>query len=127
MSESVIQYGSVANPDYTALLSDLRAVFVSGKTRSLAWRRMQLEAVERMMNERESDLFDALQSDLGKSPMESFTTETAYVSGDAAHCRKNLNRWTRKRRVFTPIVGQPGKSWIQPEPLGVVLIIGAWN
>ncbi|MCH8249492.1 MAG: aldehyde dehydrogenase family protein [Proteobacteria bacterium] len=127
MSESVIQYGSVANPDYTALLSDLTAVFVSGKTRSLAWRRMQLEAVERMMNEREGDLFDALQSDLGKSPMESFTTETAYVSGDAAHCRKNLNRWTRKRRVFTPIVGQPGKSWVQPEPLGVVLIIGAWN
>jgi aldehyde dehydrogenase (NAD+) len=25
------------------------------------------------------------------------------------------------------MIGQPGKSWLQPEPLGVVLIIGAWN
>jgi aldehyde dehydrogenase (NAD+) len=29
--------------------------------------------------------------------------------------------------VSTPLVGQPGKSWVQPEPLGVVLVIGAWN
>jgi len=80
-----------------------------------------------MMSERESDLFDALQSDLGKCAMESFTTETSYVGGDAAYSCKNLSRWTRKKRVSTPIVGQPGKSWVQPEPLGVVLIIGAWN
>ena len=31
------------------------------------------------------------------------------------------------RRVPTPMVGQPGRSWVQPEPLGVVLIMGAWN
>jgi aldehyde dehydrogenase (NAD+) len=33
----------------------------------------------------------------------------------------------KSKRVKTPVVGQPGKSWIQPEPLGVVLVIGAWN
>ena len=100
---------------------------MSGKTRIFDWRREQLKAVERMMNERESELFEALHQDLGKSPMEAFTTETSYVSGDAAHCRKNMSRWSRRKRVSTPIVGQPGKSWIQPEPLGLVLIIGAWN
>jgi aldehyde dehydrogenase (NAD+) len=109
------------------LFSDLTATFNSGKTKDLAWRREQLQAVERMMSEREQDIFDALQSDLGKSAMESFTTETAYVSGDAAYSRKNLTRWTRKQRVSTPIIGQPGKSWIQAEPLGIVLVIGAWN
>jgi aldehyde dehydrogenase (NAD+) len=114
-------------PDFSALLSNLTATFNSGKTRDLAWRRAQLKAVTRMMNECESDLFAALQSDLGKSAMESFTTETSYVSGDAAYSYKNLSRWTRKKRVSTPIVGQPGKSWVQPEPLGVVLVIGAWN
>ena len=116
-----------ADADFKGLFSDLTATFNSGKTRDLAWRRTQLKAVTRMMQERESDLFDALQSDLGKSAMESFTTETAYVSSDAAYSYKNLNRWTRKKRVSTPIVGQPGKSWIQPEPLGIVFVIGAWN
>lgn len=117
----------VANPDFTELLLDLTATFNSGKTRELAWRRKQLKAVSRMMHECESDLFDALKSDLGKCAMESFTTETAYVSGDAAYSCKKLSKWTRKKRVSTPIVGQPGKSWIQAEPLGVVLVIGAWN
>jgi len=114
-------------PDFKELFSNLTATFNSGKTQDLAWRRAQLKAVTRMMHECESDLFAALQSDLGKCAMESFATETSYVSGDAAYSQKNLSRWTRKQRVPTPIVGQPGKSWVQPEPLGVVLIIGAWN
>ncbi len=113
--------------DFSDVLAELNASFHSGKTRSFSWRRDQLLAVERMMNECEAELFDALHRDLGKSPMEAFTTETSYVSSDAAHCRKNMSRWSRRKRVSTPIVGQPGKSWIQPEALGVVLIIGAWN
>ncbi len=127
MPESPVQAQLVGEPDYTELFSGLRATFRSGKTRDLEWRRTQLAAVERMMGECERDLFDALQSDLGKPALESFATETSYVSGDAAYCRKNLSRWTRRQRISTPVVGQPGKSWIQPEPLGVVLVIGPWN
>ncbi|MEJ2299417.1 MAG: aldehyde dehydrogenase family protein, partial [Woeseiaceae bacterium] len=51
----------------------------------------------------------------------------SYVAHDAAYCRKHLREWVRRRRVSTPLTGMPGKSWVQPEPLGVVLIIGAWN
>ena len=109
------------------VFSSLTASFYSGKTKDLSWRRGQLEAVERMMSECEDELMAALLSDLGKPRQESFTTELSYVSGDAAHCRKNLKRWTRSKRIPTPIVAQPGKSWVQPEPLGVVLVIGAWN
>lgn len=127
MSESAAQAAPVTAPDYTEIFATLTATFNSGKTRNLAWRRSQLEAIERMMAECEDEIMTALQADLGKAPMESFTTEISYISGDAAYCRKNLNRWTQSKKVFTPVIGQPGKSWIQPEPLGVVLIIGAWN
>jgi len=114
-------------PDYTSMLADLRATFETERTRSLAWRAEQLSALERMMVECEQELMDALKADLGKHPQEAWTTEISYVAGDAAYCRKRLKRWSRTRRVRTPVVGQPGKSWLQPEPLGVVLIIGAWN
>jgi aldehyde dehydrogenase (NAD+) len=113
--------------DYTRLFNGLAAEFLSGKTQDLAWRRSQLKAVQRMMRDRESDLFAALKSDLGKSAQESFMTETSYVSADAAYSARKLNRWTRRRRVSTPLVAQPGRSWVQPEPLGTVLVIGAWN
>ena len=109
------------------MIENMKTVFDSGRTRDLAWRRAQLEAVERLMAECEGEFMAALAADLGKPPMESYTTEISYVSGEAAYCRKKLSRWTKSKRVSTPLVGQPGTSWIQPEPLGVVLVIGAWN
>ena len=106
---------------------DLKTTFQSGRTKDLRWRAEQLSAIERMMSEREGEFIDALRQDLGKPALESWVTEISYVSGDAEHCRKNLRRWARKTKVRTPAVVLPGKSWVQPEPLGVVLVIGAWN
>tara|TARA_Y100000389_G_C17469018_1_gene528529 strand:- start:3711 stop:5117 length:1407 start_codon:yes stop_codon:yes gene_type:complete len=114
-------------PDYSEILNDLKTIFDTGKTKDLAWRYKQLHAIEKMMNECEKELFSCLKSDLNKSELESFTMETSYISHSAAYNRKNLKKWSKIRRVFTPMIGQPGKSWIQPEPLGVVLIIGTWN
>ncbi len=105
----------------------LRTAFETGQSRSLEWRREQLAALERMMSECEKELMEALAADLGKHPQEAWATEIAYVAGDAAYCHRKLRQWTRRRKVRTPMLGQPGRSWIQPEPLGVVLIIGAWN
>ena len=109
------------------LFDDLQTTFQSGRTKDLRWRSEQLSAIERMMSEREGEFIDALRQDLGKHALESWMTEISYVSGEAAHCRKNLRRWTRKKKVRTPVPALPGKSWVQPEPLGVVLVIGAWN
>jgi aldehyde dehydrogenase (NAD+) len=127
MSERAVSISPVLDADYLKLFDDLAAEFLSGKTRDLAWRRSQLKAVQRMMRDSEADLFAALKADLGKSAQESYTTETSYVSADAAYNAKKLNRWTRRRRVSTPMIALPGRCWVQPEPLGTVLVIGAWN
>lgn len=116
-----------AGPDFSSLFADLQATFRSGRTRDLPWRTGQLKALERMMAEREKDIIEALHQDLGKHGLESWTAEIAYVAGDAAYFRKHLKRWSKPRKVRTPAIAKPGKSWIQPEPLGTVLIIGAWN
>lgn len=112
---------------YKSMFADLQVTFATERTRSLGWRAAQLSALERMMSECEQELMGALKADLGKHPQEAWTTEISYVGSDAAYCRRRLKRWTRSRKVRTPMLGQPGKSWLQPEPLGVVLIIGAWN
>lgn len=114
-------------PDYSDMFAGLKNVFESERTMSLDWRAQQLTALERMMIEREQDILEALKADLGKHALEAWSTEVSYVASDAAYCRKNLKKWTKTRKVATPMIGQPGKSWLQAEPLGVVLIIGAWN
>ncbi len=124
---SNVEAATSAGPDYTETFEALRSAFGDGRTRGLDWRARQLRGIERMMNDREADILAALRRDLGKPALEAWTTEVSYVAGEAAWLRKRLGRLARPRRVHTPLVGQPGRSWVQPEPLGVVLVIGAWN
>ena len=105
----------------------LRAAYRSGTTRPLAWRRAQLNAMIRMLEENESDFQAALATDLGKPETEGYLTDIAYVISEAKMMLKNLDKWNKPRRVATPLVAVPSKSRLIPEPLGVVLVIAPWN
>jgi len=112
---------------YNQLITPLRAAFQEGMTHDLAWRRGQLDALERLLEENEQSILDAMHRDFGKPPQEAFMAEVAFVISELRYARRRIERWSRRRPVDTPMVGQPGCSYVQPEPLGVVLIIGAWN
>ena len=108
-------------------LRRLRASFDAGRTRPVAWRRAQLAAIERMLTEREAEFAEALRLDLNKSRFETVLSETSFVIEEAKYARRRLAGWMRGRRVRTPMMAQPGRSRIVPEPKGVVLIIAPWN
>jgi aldehyde dehydrogenase (NAD+) len=108
-------------------LSDLRQVFATGRTRGLRWRLAQLEAIERLCDEREADIAAALHADLGRPAVEAWLGDIASTKGEAAFARKHLKKWMRRRRQPLPLAQLPGRSWVQYDPLGVVLIIGPWN
>jgi aldehyde dehydrogenase (NAD+) len=108
-------------------LARLRQAFDSGKTRPIEWRLAQLGEIERMMREHEADFAEALRLDLGKCLFEAVLTEMSFVEAEAKYARKNLAEWMRAQRVRTPMMVQPGHSYIWPEPKGVVLIIAPWN
>jgi acyl-CoA reductase-like NAD-dependent aldehyde dehydrogenase len=113
--------------DAGSIVAALRARFDSGVTRDLAWRARELAALERMMRENEAPIAEALRLDLGKPLAESTTAEIDFVRKEAALARKQLKRWARPQKTPTPLAIQPGKSFIEPTPYGVTLIIGAWN
>ncbi|BBM00147.1 aldehyde dehydrogenase [Microbulbifer sp. GL-2] len=110
-----------------AIVAGLRAYFRSGSTAELAWRRRQLSQLRNMLSENEARFIQALQQDLHKAPQEAYLTEISFLYSDIDHTLKHLKKWARPRKVSSPLLTQPAKSYIQPEPLGVVLIIGAWN
>jgi aldehyde dehydrogenase (NAD+) len=127
MNESAVTTIPDDTPDYQDLYDELKALRDSDRTRDVGWRLAQLAGLERMMSECEAEIMEALASDLGKPAQEAWTTEISFVSSTAAYSRKHLRRWMKRRRVRTPLIGQPGRSWLQPEPLGVILVIGPWN
>ncbi len=110
-----------------AAVESLRRTFDSGRTRPLEFRQEQLAGIARFVKERESEIENAIQQDLGRPALEIYASETALVASEVALTRKHLRSWAKPQRVPTSMVAQPGKSRIYHDPLGVVLIIGPWN
>lgn len=109
------------------LIQELKQTFASGKTKSLDWRKAQLLSLKRLLLENENAIYQALQQDLGKCQFESYISEYSYVLHDIDLFVKNLKKWSKTKVVSTPVLAQPGKSKLRPEPYGVSLIMGAWN
>lgn len=105
----------------------LRVVFDEGRTRPVAWRKQQLHALRALLTEGEATLLDALARDLGKSAVEGFVTEIAFVRAEIDYTLKHLDAWLRPAKVPVPPKQRPGGARIYRDPLGLVLIIGPWN
>jgi aldehyde dehydrogenase (NAD+) len=121
------------NPDLSTgrgipdTVARLRATFRSGRTRPVEWRLAQLDAIIRLVEEKESEFADALAKDLGRGTVEAWLADLAPVTAEAKYAVKKLRTWMKPTRVKMPLSVHPGKAWYQYEPLGVVLIIGPWN
>ncbi|MCC3281709.1 MULTISPECIES: aldehyde dehydrogenase family protein [Arthrobacter] len=116
--------GMGAIPEQVAAV---RKTYDSGRTRELAWRRGQLQAMLRLLSEREEELAAALHADLGKNALESYLTEVSITRSEVEYTLKHLAAWTRSRKVPVPLGLQPASARTEPQPLGVVLIISPWN
>jgi aldehyde dehydrogenase (NAD+) len=108
-------------------LSTLRSFFDSGETRSYEFRLRQLKNLKKSILKHEKEIYDALYSDLKRSPEETWVTETGLAIAELNNAIRNLRRWMQPQRVPTNLVNLPSTSKIHHDPLGVVLIIGPWN
>ena len=108
-------------------LQRLRDHFNSGITKNYDFRKEQLKKLKTSILKHEQDLYEALYTDLKKSPEEVWVTETGLVLSELNHAIKNLQQWMRPENVDTNLLNIPSSSKILKEPLGVVLIIGPWN
>lgn len=60
-------------------VEELRQTFKSGKTRGVDWRKSQLRAILRLIEENKDNLYQLLQSELGKHPVESYRDEVSLL------------------------------------------------
>lgn len=62
-----------------ATVKVLRQSFLSGKTKPYEWRASQLKSIVRLIEEKERDITEALQSDLDKPGMETYLHEVNFA------------------------------------------------
>src|SRR5271166_1763163 len=53
--------------------------------------------------------------------------DVTYNVKEAEYALAHLDKWMQPERVPTPLVFEPGHIRVRRDPLGVTLIIGAWN
>ena len=113
--------------DIPEVVAKLRRTFATGRTRDVAWRKRQLLALEKLMVDNEPAIAAALEQDLGRKPFEAWLADIASTAGEAADAAKNVGKWTKRKHRLLEFSQLPGRGWIEYEPYGTVLIIGAWN
>ena len=109
------------------LVAAIRHCYQSGRTRPLEWRKRQLDGLLRVLDEGGEDLVRAMQADFGKPEVEAHATDISFTKTEVAHIRKNVGDWMKPRKAKLRLKDKPGRAVIQPEPLGVALVIAPWN
>jgi aldehyde dehydrogenase (NAD+) len=112
---------------YQEIVNAQRLFFDSNATKNIEFRILQLKKLRTLLQSNESKLYDAIYLDFKKSEFETYATELALLYHDIDEAIKKVKKWSRKKRAKTNLANFPGRSYIIPEPLGVSLIIGAWN
>ncbi|CDP01945.1 unnamed protein product [Coffea canephora] len=115
------------SPGLARNLAELRQTFRSGKTRGLEWRKAQLRAILKLLDENEDSIFDALQQDLGKHPVESYRDEVGVLKKSAKYALASVEKWMAPKKGQMPLLFFPARAEVLPEPLGLVLVLASWN
>ena len=110
-----------------AIVKEQREFFNSNQTKTIDFRILQLKKLRKLLTDNESLLNQAIYADFKKSAFDTFTNELALLYNDIDETIRNVKWWAKRKRVNTNLVNLPSKSYIIPEPLGVSLVIGAWN
>ncbi len=108
----------------------VRATFRTNKTKDLAWRKVQLRKLYWALTDYTPQICEALKTDLHKSAYETVLTELDFVKNDCMFMLNNLDRFARDEPMGTPQVPLAfalARFRTRKEPLGAVLIIGAYN
>ena len=116
-----------ADPTIDISLQNMKDHFATGISKKVSYRREQLKKLIRGLKEMKSEILLALKLDLKRSDYLSQILEYNHLLTEASAIRSNLSTWTKPEKVPTPIFLTPGCSYVKYEPLGVALIMNAWN
>ncbi|MDD6089619.1 MAG: aldehyde dehydrogenase [Candidatus Limivicinus sp.] len=113
--------------DISSIVESEKQFFRTGVTRGTDFRIDMLKRLRKAVIENDGLISAALRADLNKQPFETYMCETGLLLEEIDYHIKHLKKWSRTRRVRSGVGQLPGKSYVCPEPYGVVLIMAPWN
>eukprot|EP00760_Papus_ankaliazontas_P008871 PhM_4_TR13941/c0_g1_i1/m.5343/K00128/ALDH; aldehyde dehydrogenase (NAD+) len=116
--------------DVPAIFATLKRGFRQGHNRTLEQRQKHLRAIVNLINENEEILVDALAKDVCKPRSEALMTEIRLTRSDCIDAIEELPHLMKPREIGffeKTLANKFDGAALVPNPLGVTLVIGAWN
>ncbi|KAI0325251.1 NAD-dependent aldehyde dehydrogenase [Cubamyces sp. BRFM 1775] len=104
-----------------------REAFLSGKTRSIAFRKEQIAQVGYLLKDNEQRIKDALKHDLGRPEQETDFFDLTSVYTDVRLAYDNVEQWAKPQRADFNVNFFAMSPKLQAEARGVVLLISPFN
>lgn len=117
----------MATSEIGKILQRARNAFKGGVTKNINFRIQQLNNLQRLLTENEKQFAASLSDDLGKPSQESILYEVEFMLNDIRCMKNNIRNWTKPTSTDKNLITLLDEAFIQSEPYGVVLVIGAWN
>jgi aldehyde dehydrogenase (NAD+) len=100
------------------ILESQRKFFSTGKTLDVNYRLETLKKLKGLIIRHEQEIKDALWKDLHKPECEVISSELNFVLVELNLAIKKVRRWTRPKRIRTPLIHVIARSYIAPQPYG---------
>lgn len=104
-----------------------KAFFNSNVPQAIPYRKAALKKLLRTIENKEDEIYKALFEDLKKSKYESLVTEIFIIKKEIKSTLRNLNSWSKTKRIPSSLINYPTRDYLIPEPYGCTLQISPWN
>ncbi|KAI1006101.1 Beta-apo-4'-carotenal oxygenase [Podosphaera aphanis] len=112
----------------SGIVNTCKASFRSQKTKSIEYRIHQLRKLYWGINDYSDAIVEACKQDLGKPAFETYVTEIDWCKNDILYVTEKLKKWMEDESVpDISLLNSVLNPTIRKEPLGTVLVIGAYN
>lgn len=109
------------------IINTQREWYKRGDSHDVVYRKNALKRLLKAMEDLEADMLNALKADLGKSRQEAYMCEVALVKSEIRFMIRHMGKYSREKRVKTPLAQYISRSFTKPVPYGTVLIMSPWN
>ncbi|CRL21076.1 Aldehyde dehydrogenase NAD(P)-dependent [Penicillium camemberti] len=122
------EFRATSLEEIPARISTVREAFNEHKTRDLEFRLVQLRKLYWAIKDNEEDIMEACAQDLNKPRFETNLGESGWLLNDIVFTTRNLHKWAKDEKASDIDLAFKFMSpKIRKDPLGTVLVIGAFN
>ncbi|KAJ9643536.1 Hexadecenal dehydrogenase [Coniosporium tulheliwenetii] len=126
--EKIPAFSTTPIESIPSIVNEVRTTFRAHRTRPVEYRLKQLRKLYWGLKDNEDLILDACKKDLGKSQFETYITEVGWCENDIVFMCNNLEKWVKDESApDIPLANKLFSPRIRKDPLGTVLIIGAYN